>query len=933
MKNFKRKIKTAQKIATNHMGTLYSKMNRQLLYGVSVIVPFYNAGQTLIDTCESLLNQKGIEELTLEVLLIDNNSSDESTQIAKDFARNYPTIFRYLFCGEQGVSNARNFGLDKARAKFITFLDADDMFSQTVIRDGFRFFSNHSAEIDIVFFPRFFMYVDGNGKKTYKPHHRNKLFNGTGVYDERKHNHALYFTSPNIMIKNNQPYRFEKGVPYGEDMLFITNFLSLNPKIGFVKSAHYNYRFSAFSTVDKYLSPTASAYLILDNMDKQFAPYLQDDLPIPKQVQSLAFNEIAWRYKSLENRLFPYHLDEKEFRSWEIRLRNLLRHIDDEIILHYPNLDNFHKYSILLMKEEPIKLALFESLEFRKQGIQIHEEQHFETIITDFNISDQRLSILGFLKAKLGELYNADVFVSVNGLEQELPTWQSVSSLYNKRDRSNDFTAFRFDYDLRELGSDGSVDIYIYYKVDGILFTPKKYWHAKNRLLDINRKSLNYDEAIKMLASNTIDGVRIELLSNFHLVLTAVSEDTQKADFDDRTKRAPFHLRELREQSKELAISAPPVWLYVDNFNVIDNAFYQYLNDYLKEDGISRYYVYKSDFRYVHEYLSKEHIPFEHMNFVKYQSSEHKKLMLQTQFILGSFNEYHDVIVPFDTQEMLALSDVLDFKFVYLQHGVLHSKQPQTYDIERTFIDKIVISSDFERTIFTEELHYPDDSLLQVGMSRFDIISSPKEKQARILFAPSFRHSFVGDLNHFDANGNRLVNKDIVLHSRYYDSLVKLAKSKSLNDYLHLHDLHLDVKLHPIFTGISEILSPLFEQSDRIHLINEQIDSSNYLIFVTDFSSYAFDAVNIRQPIIYYELDREEFACGNHHYRELYMDFEFGDVVDTVDAFIASIDTIAANDFQVSPKYLEKMNTFYHFPDHSREALYGQLCEMEVGHD
>lgn len=927
IKILKRKLRTAHRLAKKNMGTLYTKFSNQLLYGVTVIVPFYNAGQTLNDTCESLLNQKGIDELTLEVLLIDNNSTDESTKIAKKYAKDYPNIFRYLLCKTQGVSNARNFGLEKARAKFITFLDADDTFSETAIKDAFSFFVTHDDEVEIVFLPRYFMTVDENGHKTYKPHHRNKLFKNTSVYDETENNYSLYFTSPNVMIKNNQPYRFEPDVPYGEDMLFISKFLALNNKIGFVKSAHYNYRFSEFSTVDKYTSPTMSAELILDNMSRQFKSFLENSIPIPRVVQSMAFNEVAWRYSSLVNKFFPYHLNEVDYRSWEIKLRDLLRLIEDDVILSYPNLDGFHKYSILLLKEEPIKLAIFDSLDFRKNGLQIHEEKEFETVITDLKVSDHKFYLSGFLKVKLGEIYHVQAFVAINGVEKELETWQSVSSRYRKRDESNDFTAFKFEYDLNAVQDSEAVEIYIYYKVDDKIFEPKRYWHTKNRILDINNRSLQSNDAMEVLATNTIAGVRIELLDNFHYWLTSVDKEIQKNDFEERTYKTSFALRELREQFKLLPKTINKVWLYIDNYNVIDNAFYQYLNDFNKEDGIKRYYIYKSDFRYVHDYLYKEKIDFRKMKFIKYGSGEHKKLMIQTEYVLGSFNEYYDVIVPFTFNEMIALSDILTFKYIYLQHGVLHSKQPQTYDVEKTLIDKIVISSDYEREVFTRELHYDNESLLQVGMSRFDTIKKDTEKQARILFAPSFRHGFVGDLNQFDINGNRQIDKDMVFHSKYYKSLLEIAESKYLNQYLKEHNLDLDIKLHPIFSGMSEILCPIFEDNDRINLIDYQVESSQYLIFVTDFSSFVFDAVNICQPIIYFELDKDEFASGNHHYRELYLDFEFGDVVDNVNDFISAINKIVLNDYQVSPQYLEKMTSFYNYPDNSRESLYQVLYE------
>ena len=89
---------------------------------VSIIVPCYNAEKTLERCVKSVLAQTYPH---FELILIDNESTDESPRIIEALARTDSRI-RAFFCPNRGVSFARNFGLRAAKGDYIEFLDADD---------------------------------------------------------------------------------------------------------------------------------------------------------------------------------------------------------------------------------------------------------------------------------------------------------------------------------------------------------------------------------------------------------------------------------------------------------------------------------------------------------------------------------------------------------------------------------------------------------------------------------------------------------------------------------------------------------------------------------------------------------------------------------------------------------------------------------------
>ena len=100
-------------------------MNRDTL--VSVIIIFFNAEKFIEEAIESVLAQSYRQ---WELLLIDDGSSDASTQIAKDYAARHPRQIIYLEHSghkNRGKGASRNLGLRHARGEYIAFLDADDL--------------------------------------------------------------------------------------------------------------------------------------------------------------------------------------------------------------------------------------------------------------------------------------------------------------------------------------------------------------------------------------------------------------------------------------------------------------------------------------------------------------------------------------------------------------------------------------------------------------------------------------------------------------------------------------------------------------------------------------------------------------------------------------------------------------------------------------
>lgn len=89
---------------------------------VSVVIPFYNEKNTLVRCLDSVLTQEGVD---LEIMLIDDGSTDGSAAICTDYAARDDRV-RYIYQKNAGVSAARNIGLAAACGQYVQFVDADD---------------------------------------------------------------------------------------------------------------------------------------------------------------------------------------------------------------------------------------------------------------------------------------------------------------------------------------------------------------------------------------------------------------------------------------------------------------------------------------------------------------------------------------------------------------------------------------------------------------------------------------------------------------------------------------------------------------------------------------------------------------------------------------------------------------------------------------
>lgn len=129
---------------------------------LTVVVPTYNAERYLRDNLESFIDEKNREDL--EVLIINDGSTDRSLEIAEEYVQKYPSVFRIITKENGGHGSGINCGIQNACGTYFKVVDADDW----VDKNAFSQLMNtlRKTDSDIVYSGFYWVYDDGRKNKS-----------------------------------------------------------------------------------------------------------------------------------------------------------------------------------------------------------------------------------------------------------------------------------------------------------------------------------------------------------------------------------------------------------------------------------------------------------------------------------------------------------------------------------------------------------------------------------------------------------------------------------------------------------------------------------------------------------------------------------------------------------------------------------------------
>ncbi len=145
----------------------------------SVIIPVYNCDRYLPEAIESVLNQTYQQ---FEIIVVDDGSTDKTAQIATIFSDK----IRYVYQENSGPSTARNTGIKIAKGEIITFLDADDLWSQNKLQLQLAYLGENPSQEVVIGCTQFMQLTLGDERQKFAEIGEPRIFLNLGSAIFRK---------------------------------------------------------------------------------------------------------------------------------------------------------------------------------------------------------------------------------------------------------------------------------------------------------------------------------------------------------------------------------------------------------------------------------------------------------------------------------------------------------------------------------------------------------------------------------------------------------------------------------------------------------------------------------------------------------------------------------------------------------------------------
>ena len=189
-------------------------MKKNYPYKFSVVVAVYNVENYLAEAIDSLLGQDiGFQE-SVQLILVDDGSPDNSGQICDEYQAKYPSNIKVIHKTNGGVSSARNEGLKHVEGRYINFMDSDDKISPNTLSAVYDYFSTVDDQVDLVSIPLyFFESKEGGHRLNYKfDDKKNQIIDLEDKYWYVQMSGASAFFKNEVLISRN----FDTSLKYSE---------------------------------------------------------------------------------------------------------------------------------------------------------------------------------------------------------------------------------------------------------------------------------------------------------------------------------------------------------------------------------------------------------------------------------------------------------------------------------------------------------------------------------------------------------------------------------------------------------------------------------------------------------------------------------------------------------------------------------------------
>ncbi len=881
-------------------------------YKFSIIMAVYNVEKYLEEAVESIINQDIGFKDNIQLILVNDGSPDSSNEICEKYKKMYPENIVYIEQGNQGVSAARNKGLEYIEGEYVNFCDPDDTLNLDVCSKVYNFFKKNKKQIDIVATRvRFFEAREGFLHPLDYKFDKDKVVDLLNDYNEI-HNSTSTAFFKNEIIKNE---KFDSRIKYGEDLTLVNKLLLQKCKYGILKTAIYNYRrrVDGTSAINNsindpswYIETLKYGYLKLFEWSKELYGEILDF------IKFLVMYDLQWKIKEKSSTKV---LTDEEFKEYINLLKKLLIEIDDYIILQQRRFSSeWKKYTLNLKYDKKI------SLDYRKGALYYNDRLLYKVYCKELlkinivDIKKDNIILQGIVKSFLNEedykIYFSDdkeKKYELNYLEQDNETIYGFDGgvVLNVK-------CFKVEIPLKKVKS-----LRAFFEYKGKYIRKLKLNMGAFTKINFNMKESYYYKNKKIVK---FDSDRL-LIKHIRTMQEKKEEEKKllkalwkKKEYSIVFYRCMYYL--LRKIYKK------PIWIFSDRVNEA------------KDNGIALYnYVIKHD-KNVNAYFVISKKSKDYKKIKKYgkvvdtKSIKHKILMLLAENVISS---HADKIVYniFDNKRNYLL-DLLNFNLIFLQHGIIVNDLSKWLNIYNKNLTIFLTSAEREYNSIVNGNYGYDQSVVKLtGLPRHDLLKNRPLK--KIILMPTWRKEIVNEID-IDT-GMREYNKKFkeTEYFKFYNDLINdtkiIEKLKELGYTLEFY-IHLSC--------LQQVNDFSIESHEDIVKINKEnfeyskiFEEGSFMI--TDYSSVGMEFAYLKKPVIYTQFDIDTFFEG-HAYEKGDWDYEkdaFGKVVytyeDTVEAIIAQME----KGTEVESKYLERINKFYRYFDKNNcKRVYDEIKKI-----
>ncbi len=890
-------------------------MEKKREFLISVIMPVYNTEKYLKESIGSLIDQTIGFEKNIQLIIVNDGSTDGSDRICREYSEKYPDNIVYLSQEHKGVSAARNMALGKIKAKYVNFLDSDDCWSKESLKKLYDFFEENYDKTDVIAGrKKLFDGASGYHILDYK-------FEKTGVIDLDQRSDVVHMDVASSLIKTEAigSLQFCEKLMYGEDARFVNTILLEKCTIGFVRESEYRYRKRADGSSatqqekvsDSYYfdSPVYLHKFLFDLSREKYGS-------VKKFIQYMVMYDITWRVKKPVYDLLPKDKAEK----YKNLLSDIMQDIEDSVIYYQRSIYmNMKMYCLSLKYGHDVRKDLvYDGGKIKyKDFVTLDLEQAKTLLIWDyFELHGNILRLEGKDNCWMrGNDYN--YYAKVNGEiyypsyvdcpKFDLVTMEGVVNkgravVYEIHLNPEKETKISFFFRKGEDTRDISTSLG---RFSHLPKTEGGYYANKQLIVRAEDKGLYIvpytEELHKELEEKYCD-----------LLL----ESGQKEAVNWRKR----YFEEMKKKKRDLWMISDRTYVAGDN----GEHFFRYLNKWQHKARFDTCFNIDADCP-DNERMAK------YGKIVNYGTEEYKmKFLLSDMIISSSASDY--LFNPFGDM-MKYLVDLVHYDFVFLQHGITKDDLSAWLNRYNKNISMMVTAAVPEYlSIVNGNYCMTKDIPVITGFPRFDSLyrmSRAHKPKKKIVFMPTWRQGIKGS---YDSKANKSIYSDQFRESdffRFYNALIndsRLLKAMRDKGYTGLFCMHpMQSEQWRDFDGNDVI-------TVNEGFVDYQKEFVSSALLVTDYSSVAFDFSYLKKPVVYAQFDKDEFY-NKHTYSKGYFDYErdgFGKVCCDLDSTVDAIIKLIGNDCRNDEKYLKRVEDFYPYTDaHCCRRVYEHIKDLK----